>query len=254
MFEEVTKFVTANPLVVLGMLVALVIILIVVLYHYHGCTPSSSSSKASFGITRMNNLQTGSNNPIWQLGSGDAGWGGSLHRETTPAQAAVFHPAWRADYSNNLMTREGLATSPMPGANGGGIQKMPSSSGWDAVIKNAKPIGGNVKPTPVINPLQGCPKGSKAVSYKNDDGAVVTYCVPTGGLPNTSSMSCALQWNPAATAEAQALATVGTYTADNYGELQLQDAINGAFNTGSTGSGVLSDDQLNQVLHTGGSP
>ena len=116
------------------------------------------------------------------------------------------------------------------------------------------PIGSNVKPQPVINPLQGCPKGSKAATFKNDDGNVVTYCVPSGNLPNPSSMSCALPWDPAATAEAQALATVGTYTADNYGELALQDAINGAFDTGSSGSGVLSDDQLNQVLHTGGSP
>ena len=74
------------------------------------------------------------------------------------------------------------------------------------------------------------------------------YDVDSGvGLPAT----CTAPWSTDAMLEAQALATVGSYPHNTYGEEQLQGAINTAYDVGGTG---LSDADLESMMHNGGSP
>lgn len=88
--DQVTKYVAANPVAVALTTAALAVGVIFLAYYANkyknqlaGC-----SGKSTF-ITQYPMTGLHSN---WQLGHGDAGWGGSLHRETTPQQAAVYRP------------------------------------------------------------------------------------------------------------------------------------------------------------------
>lgn len=65
------------------------------------------------------------------------------------------------------------------------------------------------------------------------------------GYPNTGT--CGASWDPAATAEAQALAQASSLQHDNYGERRLQRSISGAYDT-SVG---LTDSQLAYAARTG---
>jgi hypothetical protein len=91
-----------------------------------------------------------------------------------------------------------------------------------------------------------CPSGMSAATYQDADGATLTRCVPGRVAPDLST--CKAGWDPAAMAEAQALATVGSFQQDNYGERALQSAINVAYDS-NTG---LSDVQLQELMHQGG--
>jgi hypothetical protein len=59
---------------------------------------------------------------------------------------------------------------------------------------------------------------------------------------------CSDPWSPDAMAEAQALATVGSFQHDTYGEDALQRTINAAYDVGGTG---VSDAELQTMLHNG---
>jgi len=167
--------------------------------------------KGTFGVRQVNNLTTGNNNPLWWHGSADAGSGGSIHRDITRTQAAAYMPNLR--YHNGI--HEGLETSP-------------DESGVTSQ----------------------CPAGTTALTYQDVDGALLTRCVAKGGLPSMNNSACKQIWDPAARAEAQALATVGSYQHDHYGEKSLQHAINAAYDRNVP----LNEVQLNEFLHQGGSP
>jgi hypothetical protein len=62
--------------------------------------------------------------------------------------------------------------------------------------------------------------------------------------------ACGRGWDPAASAEAEALATVGSLQHESYGEKKLQGAINAAYDS-NVG---LSDDQLASLMLHGGAP
>ena len=95
-----------------------------------------------------------------------------------------------------------------------------------------------------------CGPGETAVTYQDPDGGgMLTYCRSNNALPGPPTV-CGRGWNPAATAEAQALATVGALQHDSYGERKLQKAINAAFDSDLG----LSDDQLATLMHQGGTP
>jgi len=95
-----------------------------------------------------------------------------------------------------------------------------------------------------------CPTGTTALTYQDVDGALLTRCVSNGGLPSMNNSACKQIWDPAAAAEAEALATVGSYQHDHYGERSLQHAINAAYDRNVP----LNEVQLNEFLHQGGSP
>jgi len=95
-----------------------------------------------------------------------------------------------------------------------------------------------------------CPAGTTALTYQDVDGALLTRCVSNGGLPSMNNSACKQIWDPAAAAEAEALAAVGSYQHDHYGERSLQHAINAAYDRNVP----LNEVQLNEFLHQGGSP
>jgi hypothetical protein len=98
-----------------------------------------------------------------------------------------------------------------------------------------------------------CAAGMTPVTYQNPDGSLLTRCVSSGPSvvadPTAILAACGMTWDPAATAEAQALATVGSFQHDGYGERKLQNAINAAYDS-NVG---ITDDQLAQVM-AGGTP
>jgi hypothetical protein len=59
------------------------------------------------------------------------------------------------------------------------------------------------------------------VTYQDAGGATLVRCVDGGGL----TLGACGAWNAEATAEAQALASVGGLEHDTYGEAALQSAI-----------------------------
>jgi hypothetical protein len=94
-----------------------------------------------------------------------------------------------------------------------------------------------------------CGPGETPVTYKNPDGTTLTYCRSSDVLPGPPTV-CGVGWDPAASAEAQALATVGSLQHDSYGERRLQRAVDGAFDS-NVG---LSDRDLEALMHQGGTP
>lgn len=167
-----------HPVAAAVLMAVLVLVILYLMYALTKCR--SMSGKGTFGIRPYNNLHTGNNNPLWWHGSGDAGWGGPVHREATDIHLAAYMP--QAGH------REGLSSAPV---------------------------------------ANHCPSGTTAVTYQNEEGALLTRCVSAGYKANLSA--CNGGWDPTAVAEAQALATVGAYQHDDYGEAGLQAAINSAY-------------------------
>ena len=98
-----------------------------------------------------------------------------------------------------------------------------------------------------------CAAGMTPVTYVNPDGKTMTRCVSSGPSviadPTAILAACGMTWDPAATAEAQALATVGSFQHNSWGERKLQSAIDAAYDS-NVG---LTDDQLAQAM-AGGAP
>jgi hypothetical protein len=94
--------------VVMGVLVLIIIILGYYVAHYRAMT------KDHFQIVPMSNLTTGSNNPLWQLGSMDAGNWGPIHREPTQWNIAAYTPSARMGYAHRGEGFEGGYPGPCP--------------------------------------------------------------------------------------------------------------------------------------------
>jgi hypothetical protein len=65
-----------------------------------------------------------------------------------------------------------------------------------------------------------------------------------------SAVCCNDPWDSSATAEAHALATLGSLSEDSHGSAALQSTINGAFDCNNE----LNDDCLRDLMHNGGAP
>ena len=78
-------------------------------------------------------------------------------------------------------------------------------------------------------PKSVCGPRQVARTYLNPQGAQVTVCTDASGGPDMSS--CTSPWDMTATAEAQALAEVGGFQHDTYGERALQAAINSTYDS-----------------------
>jgi hypothetical protein len=207
----VKSAIQGHPLAVAALLGVLVLLVIILSFTLH---KKEKASKAGFGITRVNNLNTGSNNPLWYLGSMDAGNWGPIHRDATAYNVAAYEPRWRGGVGG---IREGYASGPM-GA--------------------------------VPAPAGACPPGRHAITYQDPQGALMVRCGQNNVGPDMTA--CRGTWDPAATAEAQALATVGSLQHDSYGERSLMGAVDLAFD--ATTAAGLSDAQLQNLMHQGGTP
>ncbi len=207
----------AHPNATAVVIAVLVVLVLILAYYVVQYKSKCDKGKAGFHVTSTGNLDTGNNNPLWQFGSMDAGNWGPVHREATVWNEAVVHPGWRAGHYR-------LAA------------KIPATK--EGMYGGAPAPPGNV-----------CAPGETPVTYQNPDGSMMVYCRNTNALPGPATV-CKKGWDPAASAEAEALATVGALEHDSYGEKKLQRAVDAAYDS-NVG---LSDEQLSAVMHEGGTP
>jgi hypothetical protein len=227
MFESVTNYVRDNASAVTYVMGALVIVVIALAITSHKY--KKDAGKAGFGIAAYNNLNMGGmNNPMWYLGSDDAGWGGPVHRESTPYNMGTYVRGLQAGFI-------GLPLN----------ARMGSREGMEPGTNVALSTAGPNPPT--------CAAGMTPTTIQNADGSLTTMCISGGPSvindPTAILSACGQTWDPAATAEAQALATVGSYGHSGYGERKLQSAVDAAYDS-NVG---LTDDQLAQAM-AGGAP
>ena len=94
-----------------------------------------------------------------------------------------------------------------------------------------------------------CKKGFEGLAT---DGAAAGGSADSGApapFPQVGPRAaCGVGWDPAASAEAQALASAGSLQHDSYGEGGLQTAIDGAYDS----SAGLDDAQLSALMQDGG--
>lgn len=194
----------------LGVLVILVIYLLVKL----------SKKKGGFIVNRGG---YGGTPPLWQLGSMDAGSGGSIDRPTRPVHMAAY----------NQDVRTALHS---------GMYEGYDSGGPDTAFLSMSP-----PPSPPVSPSSRAACKPGEVSVYDDSGNQVCVSTQRGGGVGYNSGKCSVPWDAAALAEAQALSTTGGFVSDLYGEDRLRSAIssvNGA-------PKVLSDEQLTMIMHQG---
>ena len=229
------------------MFFAIIVLLILVIGFlvYKAYYGKNKAKKGGHAASHFNNLTTGGVNPLWWNGNGDAGYGGPVTRDETRFQAAAFGGG-PSVFNGGL--REGLAGSRAGLAYGGGMnpaQPIPSGAGGNT---NAPMANGSIPWANVV----ACAPGQVPVHTPGPQGGIITTCMPKGGaLPSVAS-ACQSKWDNAATSEAQALATLGSFGHDAYGLSKLQHVINGADSPASTAATSLSDAALSSQLYHGG--
>jgi hypothetical protein len=224
----------------IGTAVLIVILVMVQQAHYH-TNKMRHHSKNNFsnkvGVRKHNNLTTGGMNSHWWHGSGDAGHGGSMHRDATAIHKAIHAPhryreglVANPEFDGTCRPGETLQTTTFPehkvlvgyGPNPNDkdnmdqpIYKLVPASEVKTCVTNYKPVAESGL-------------GDDDGLGSDPDGS--TYKGP-GGCP---------PWGTEALAEAQALGGVGGFQGDNaYGERRLQRAF-----------GLqITDDQLNSIMH-----
>lgn len=232
--------------------IIVLLILVVAFLVYKLNSGKHKAKKGGHAASHFNNLTTGGVNPLWWNGSGDAGYGGSVTRDETRFQAAAFGGG-PSVFNGGL--REGLAGSKAGLAYGGGMapaMPMPGAGG------NTNAPGGNIHGATYnaggipMSGIVACAPGMVPVRTPGPQGGIITTCMPKGGaLPSVAS-ACHSKWDSAATSEAQALATLGSFGHDAYGLSKLQHVINGADSPASTAATSLSDAALSSQLYHGG--
>ncbi len=193
------------------------------------------------GFAGSSNLVIPGNNSLWWHGSGDAGWGGSVHREATPHHVGHYDPNVRAATQPHQASGYGCAcpSGSYEHATNGSNGSCPTGTRFNSSSN-----------TCVSTPT--CPTGTV---YDNNSGSCYspTTLVGDAQIWNLGQMikdptsTCNDGWSTTAQMEAQALAQVGSLQHDNMGEDALQMAINAAYDTGAG----LTDSQLSSLMHTG---
>lgn len=237
MDKSISGAVSTHPAAALAAIGVLVLLVLVLGYYAEKYRTSvSSSSSAATKSTFCNSRPPYGNNSMWYVGGQDAGNGGSVDRMPNKYNATSHlqngsGSAWTGarNWDGGVMM-EHLATSPSAGGSiiGGGGTVAPASG-----------------PHAIVNP---CGKGQVWKSYiQPDTGAVTSYC-EDANTPNIGGNSCRKPWNADAVAEAEGLASAGSYQ-DEVGpaEMRFQSVVNSTLDKPD-----LSDDHLNALMHTGG--
>ena len=75
----------------IGLIVVLIVFIILFVVYFNKYKDCESGLKGGMlGMNPLGNLNTGSNNPMWQNQMGDAGWGGSMHSTYQPGESRVW--------------------------------------------------------------------------------------------------------------------------------------------------------------------
>ncbi len=227
--------VRANPsryAVVVAVLTFLVLILIITTWVYYRKWKDLEKPEGMIGILPNNNLRTGSNNTLWQHGSlTDQPGLRNIGHEMKPHMYAVYSPAHRGYTAR----RSGA------GRRGSGSREhyLPAGAarGLGEDDGTYTPVDPSTHASGLVDPTITCPNGTKVKQSFYEHYGPDVACSVSGGAEG-----CGKSWDPSATAEAQALSTVGSYQHDPYGEKALQNAVNLDNQT------TLTDDQLMTMM------
>jgi hypothetical protein len=203
-----------------ALVIAVLVVLIVVLVYYVHYYKTVHKSGFRVGISPYNNLNMNGNNPMWQVGSMDAGDWGPVHRDATSYNMAAYIPSWRGNAYRGRDApagyREGLDATGAPDPSADPTMApvtapvaMPASH----PMRRHRGSGGGVSPFPQVGPAQQC-----------------------GG------------WDPSASLEAQALTSTGALPYAPIAEGRFQNVVQGSSDSG------LDDTQLEMLMHEGGTP
>ncbi len=102
--SAVTSAVNISPMLTVSVIAVLVVLVLILLYYVYKYKKASDPTKSSF---LGENSATGNNNPLWYMGSMDAGNGGSLARSPHWQHVSVYH-----DPYHQQGMREHLTTTP----------------------------------------------------------------------------------------------------------------------------------------------
>lgn len=191
------------------------------------------------GINQISNLDTGLNNPLWQGGSMHAGMGGTVDRDTTVTQSAVYVKRDQPLVRKAMAKRaRALRLSKMAAAarRGEGFYSPPCREG-----SNDRAIPMSWNPDGTAELQCASPQEMSAIDAGDEMDFDFSWDDPD---------RCGGAWDPAAVVETQALEAVGGIEGDTPGEGRLQNAMEPGIYTGKG----LSDAQLTTLMRFGGAP
>ena len=235
--------------VLMALLTVLVILVIMAIYYYRKwkkCVNPKSNFEAA-GISPISNMSTGMASPLWWGGSADAGEGGSLDRDTTPVQTAVYLSQKQPMVRRVLARR---AAAMRAAGRPTGVREPWTNPQYD---DKGMPLGcppGTALATVGLdaqgNPIKLCGTPSEIDTMELDS----LPDVDADDFDWSSLDHCGGPWNPEATLQSQALVSVGGIDPPTYGERRLDNAMEGVYDT----SKGLSDADLTTLMRYGGAP
>jgi hypothetical protein len=217
----VVGIVQSHPKTTALAIAALTVVVVILLgsnAYYRGKSGFQGNlTPGNFTITGMN--------PLWQMGSENAGMWGSMDRAPTETNMAVYNPSFRMgarmrQSAGRMRASGGAPSSAFASAYKGGRGPRALASGQRETLEGP------------------CGPGQKAVTLSGADGQPVTTCVNSpldtddaalGGVDanpdHFDERAQCTEWDPDATVEAQALASVGGLSGRTYAEDPLRRAI-----------------------------
>jgi hypothetical protein len=205
--------------VIVMTVVALLVVMVIVLAYYVHKYKTASTSSSSFG-----------NHSQWHLGSGDSGNGGNLTRNHASALVPSSHAGVKASGAG-----KGFRSAAPSGACAAGETAVSYTYPARQVITSAVDSTG-------------------APVYTTVPGGTAVECVSSGSRPDiggdpSAGKTCGRPWSSDAVSEVQALASIGGFQHDTYGEAMLQSHVGGS---PSSAHAPLTDSDLESIMHNGG--
>jgi len=211
-----------TALAIAALAVAVIILLGSSVYYRGKAGFQGNLTPGNFTITGMN--------PLWHMGAEDAGMWGDVGRAPTETNMATYNPSFRMGPRAMAARQAARRLSASPGGAAPGANAMAYKGG-----RGPRAMAAGRRET-LETP---CGPGQSAVTLVGTDGRPVTTCVnsaaPMRGAPIDPEDAATLgpfnpetdcsEWDPDATVEAQALASVGGLSGKPYGEPALRKAI-----------------------------
>lgn len=192
----------------------------------------------------IGNYEIAGMNPLWWFGSADAGYGGSLTRDTTPQQASIYIPRLRRSVQRKMAKRNqriAMLKAAEEAARRGsheGFSRFPCAAGGSAVVgedggiwclSDSELPGPKPKPQPASRErMHNPPCTLQEVVSTDPNGDAI--CLSQSEAWDKGE-ACAAGWEPSAVAETQGLYAAGAIERGSQGERRLRQAANATYDT-----------------------
>jgi hypothetical protein len=244
MIDAATAHVARNArtyAIVSAVLVVLVLILIFTVMYYRG-KYNKCQNPGGFKVRTLpgeSNLRIAGNRPNWWNGSGDAGNFGSVHRDPTLYHVSHYTPDIAYKHPRRCHGRGEHLTQP---------GSCPAGQTWMTYPVDAYDAKSNTWTTATKSACVDGQEPQTMYPFSDDvDTGLpgVSSCPPRGA----SAAVIGNSWNPAASLEAAALASVGSFAGDT-GDAALDYNVDRIDDSGKK----LDDKTLISAMHNGESP